>query len=88
MANLQLSTLLVSGNWGSWSEYGQCSTSCGGGIKNKTRSCDNPRPIHGGQNCPGEDTETQPCNTHACPGIIIFKLPFCFIYSYMLCLVR
>lgn len=31
------------GNWGSWSEYGQCSQTCGGGLQFRTRECDNPR---------------------------------------------
>ena len=42
---------------------------CGGGVVTQTRSCTNPPPQHGGQNCTGNTTRTVMCNTQVCPGI-------------------
>jgi hypothetical protein len=39
----------VNGGWGSWMEYGECSRSCGGGVRKSYRECDNPRPSNGGK---------------------------------------
>ena len=53
---------------GSWSEYGDCSESCGGGTKTKTYSVTTPAGP-GGNACPYTDgaTETEPCNIGECP---------------------
>ena len=32
----------INGNWGSWSEYSECSKNCGIGLQWKTRKCDDP----------------------------------------------
>ena len=52
---------------GGWSEYGEwsdCSEECGGGTQTRTRSCTNPAPLHGGVECSGNSTETQPCKSY------------------------
>ena len=54
-------TILVDGNWGSWSSYGEC-------FKEKTRVCDNPKPSGGGASCPGSRSERIDCNSTANPG--------------------
>ena len=41
----------VDGGWGHWSPYGACSVDCGGGLRNRTRCCDNPWPMNGGRDC-------------------------------------
>lgn len=33
----------VDGNWGPWGSYGACTRTCGGGVKYRSRHCDNPR---------------------------------------------
>ena len=51
---------------GSWSAYGACDASCGGGTKTKSwTTTKNPR--HGGAACPSPTTQSQACNTQACP---------------------
>ncbi|XP_014847654.1 PREDICTED: A disintegrin and metalloproteinase with thrombospondin motifs 2-like isoform X2 [Poecilia mexicana] len=57
------------GNWGSWSEYGQCSRTCGGGVQFRTRSCDNPSPANGGRPCRGATYQFQMCNSNECEDI-------------------
>ncbi|KAG7477528.1 hypothetical protein MATL_G00070590 [Megalops atlanticus] len=58
----------VSGGWGQWSRFSECSVTCGIGEQVRTRQCDSPAPRHGGLNCSGEATSTQLCNTRIhCP---------------------
>lgn len=49
---------------GGWSDWGNCSASCGGGTQ--TRTCTNPPPANGGNNCSGSSSEA--CNTKSCTG--------------------
>ncbi|MEQ2279782.1 A disintegrin and metalloproteinase with thrombospondin motifs 2 [Ameca splendens] len=57
------------GNWGSWSEFGQCSRTCGRGVQFRTRNCDNPSPANGGLSCRGPTYQFQMCNTNECENI-------------------
>ncbi|XP_009324248.1 PREDICTED: A disintegrin and metalloproteinase with thrombospondin motifs 14 [Pygoscelis adeliae] len=56
------------GSWSSWSKFGSCSRTCGGGVRSRSRSCDNPPPAYGGRHCPGSTYEYQVCNAEECPG--------------------
>ncbi|GFN97238.1 hemicentin-1 [Plakobranchus ocellatus] len=55
----------VDGSWKPWSAWGQCSVTCGGGIKSRTRDCD--LALHGGENCTGPSDQNTTCNMHHCP---------------------
>ncbi|XP_052105775.1 SCO-spondin-like [Mytilus californianus] len=57
----------IHGQWSSWSELSDCDRSCGGGMQNKNRSCSNPKPEYGGNQCLGKDNESIECNKHSCP---------------------
>ncbi|KAJ8259979.1 hypothetical protein GJAV_G00175660 [Gymnothorax javanicus] len=58
----------VDGAWGSWSSSSECSVTCGLGLRERTRACNNPSPRHGGQYCPGHSSSNQICNTRIhCP---------------------
>ncbi|XP_046853902.1 A disintegrin and metalloproteinase with thrombospondin motifs adt-1-like [Xenia sp. Carnegie-2017] len=50
------------GNWSTWSEWPYCPGSCGSAILNRSRTCNNPPPKHGGNNCSGAATEEMACN--------------------------
>lgn len=67
----------VHGQWSPWNAFDVCSATCGGGIKQRSRSCTNPRPQYDGRDCEGLDwtmlskiwdTEAQICNNFICPG--------------------
>ena len=59
----------VDGMWGDWGSWGDCSQTCGGGTQSRSRECNNPPAANGGDECPDNDpsSETQNCNTEACP---------------------
>ncbi|XP_054220835.1 A disintegrin and metalloproteinase with thrombospondin motifs 14 isoform X1 [Homo sapiens] len=56
------------GGWSSWTKFGSCSRSCGGGVRSRSRSCNNPSPAYGGRPCLGPMFEYQVCNSEECPG--------------------
>ena len=57
----------VDGGWTSWS-FGPCSKTHGGGIQKITRVCDNPKPLCGGKQCKGSNTDYIKCSDFCCPG--------------------
>ncbi|XP_078591867.1 SCO-spondin-like [Branchiostoma floridae x Branchiostoma japonicum] len=56
----------VAGSWSEWSSWGSCSATCGGGSRQRLRTCTNPAPLHGGTDCQGVSTQTQECNLQEC----------------------
>uniref|UniRef100_A0A8C7VD96 Adhesion G protein-coupled receptor B1b n=1 Tax=Oncorhynchus mykiss TaxID=8022 RepID=A0A8C7VD96_ONCMY len=55
----------VDGRWLSWSSWGSCSKTCGGGSQQRQRMCEGP--YFGGEPCPGERGELRRCNEKRCP---------------------
>jgi hypothetical protein len=51
----------IHGNWSVWSQWSECSTTCGTGTQDRERECNNPAPQYGGDNCTGESAETRSC---------------------------
>ncbi|KAI5109464.1 semaphorin-5B [Silurus meridionalis] len=58
----------VKGAWSCWSSWSECSTSCGGGHYQRTRTCSNPAPSNSGDICIGLHTEEALCNMQECDG--------------------
>ena len=59
----------VDGGYSEWSSFTSCSASCGYATKTRNRTCTNPEPSCGGNNCSvhGPRTETVLCNKTPCP---------------------
>lgn len=60
----------VDGNWSGWKPWGPCTKSCGRGSQTSSRSCTNPPPTNGGEECRGVNERSRDCNTQPCPGKI------------------
>ncbi|XP_045165423.2 coadhesin-like [Mercenaria mercenaria] len=57
----------VDGGWTNWSDFGECSSTCGfNRIKERSRNCTNPAPAFGGQNCTGDENEKESCDFVDC----------------------
>jgi hypothetical protein len=52
--------------WNSWGAWGECSKSCGGGLKLRQRMY-LPMAHNGGKVCPGSPAEILVCNVQECP---------------------
>lgn len=62
------------GQWSYWDAWSDCSVSCGGGVRTRKRSCTEPPPENGGDDCVGVSIQSDTCNSFMCPGKnIIFK---------------
>ena len=58
----------VDGGFTSWSEFEDCTVSCGGGVMRRVRRCSDPEPQFGGKDCEGDTEETRTCNEEIpCP---------------------
>ena len=53
----------VDGSWGSWERWGQVTATCGTGMRERRRRCDNPRPNFCGRSCSGPDVDTEAFDT-------------------------
>ncbi|XP_044005743.1 A disintegrin and metalloproteinase with thrombospondin motifs 20-like [Aphidius gifuensis] len=58
----------VNGGWSDYGDFGECSRTCGGGIKIRYRYCNNPTPMYGGQYCLGKKKDYEICASNKCPG--------------------
>ena len=58
----------IDGNYTKWTSWSECSASCDGGVRWRTRNCTNPAPEYGGKDCKelGGSKESEACNTMDC----------------------
>ncbi|KAM5255351.1 SCO-spondin-like [Ctenodactylus gundi] len=55
------------GSWGAWGSWSSCSRSCGGGLRSRTRACDQPPPQGLGDFCEGPQAQGEACQAQPCP---------------------
>lgn len=83
IAQIVVTSNLVSGGWCEWSEWTPCSRTCGAESVTRYRSCSCPEPEAGGEPCSGEQElhsgvgaqiHRQPCPVVTfCPGEMIMS---------------
>ncbi|XP_006008696.1 thrombospondin-2 [Latimeria chalumnae] len=57
----------IDGNWSPWSPWSSCTATCGGGLRERARTCNSPKPQYGGKKCLGDEKENEICNKVDCP---------------------
>ncbi|XP_069076956.1 adhesion G protein-coupled receptor B1 isoform X13 [Pleurodeles waltl] len=60
-----VSELQVHGTWDEWSPWSLCSSTCGRGFRDRTRTCKPPQ--YGGNPCDGPEKQTKFCTIALCP---------------------
>ena len=61
------------GGWAHWGEWSACTTTCGNGIKARSRDCDSPPASDGGAFCDGHEDEVHRCRVEACGMVSLLK---------------
>ncbi|WAR26354.1 HMCN1-like protein [Mya arenaria] len=59
----------INGTWSDWAAWGACDVTCGNGTMTRSRSCDNPQPDFGGEDCVGNETDVTECPKKCCPAL-------------------
>ncbi|CAH1247820.1 SCUBE3 [Branchiostoma lanceolatum] len=57
----------IDGQFGSWSDWSECTATCGVSVQTRTRTCDSPPPQGGGRYCEGDASQFQVCVGSDCP---------------------
>ncbi|KAJ8379625.1 hypothetical protein SKAU_G00004030 [Synaphobranchus kaupii] len=58
----------IPGGFSSWGGWGPCSVTCGQGVQERIRLCNNPIPANGGRPCEGQSLDSRSCHSKLCPG--------------------
>ena len=61
----------IDGDWSEFGEWKDCNKSC---HQIRNRSCSDPSPAYGGEECEGPEYQTQFCISGDCPGHDCYKI--------------
>nr|XP_058952512.1 coadhesin-like [Pocillopora verrucosa]XP_058952513.1 coadhesin-like [Pocillopora verrucosa]XP_058952514.1 coadhesin-like [Pocillopora verrucosa]XP_058952515.1 coadhesin-like [Pocillopora verrucosa]XP_058952516.1 coadhesin-like [Pocillopora verrucosa] len=68
--DIREATCNIDGGYTEWSEWSECTATCGGGSRSHSRTCTNPSPKNKGKTCIEQDLgpnmESEECNTQDC----------------------
>ncbi|XP_065653731.1 A disintegrin and metalloproteinase with thrombospondin motifs adt-1-like isoform X8 [Hydra vulgaris] len=81
----------VNGYWSTWSSWSLCNQPCKGGIISRFRSCSNPMPNFGGQDCNGNVVDFANCPWQTCKSSVDLNLAVNFVdeeYTYWYSVVK
>ena len=73
---IQTFLTLVHGGLTEWSSWTYCNKPCNNGTSDRQRTCTNPAPMYGGNNCSGKMLEWNLCNSHPCSRTFLRKRRF------------
>ena len=62
---------VVNGGYSQWTSWSACSAKCGNGVRERERTCTNPKPQgDGAKDCSGigDTTQVVKCKVKECPG--------------------
>ena len=71
----------VNGGWGAWTSWSTCGDNC---QKTRSRRCNNPAPVNGGQNCVGDRTTSIACTDGKCNNKGKGEIFYCFYFTIKL----
>ncbi|XP_060568444.1 coadhesin-like [Ruditapes philippinarum] len=58
---------VVDGLWTEWTSWSPCDVTCEDGQQSRSRSCTNPAPKDGGEDCIGNNVDSKVCHKPLCP---------------------
>ncbi|XP_052788479.1 semaphorin-5A-like [Mya arenaria] len=73
LLNAFLHNNMLQFGWLPWSEWSQCSGSCGDGMKTRQRTCQNAAMSHLLGNCTGQNVELVQCSQWNCSATVLFR---------------
>ena len=68
-----VSVRAINGGLTDWSDWSDCTVSCGSGTKTRTRTCTSPEPSYSGRTCSGDLEDSRSCANKPCAGMFIAR---------------